>query len=373
MMIHPDPFVEAPRKPVDRYRALAAPVLSQAEAADEGHGNIFPSYVNEEKPNHLIWFLNILNLPPPSLRYSLEALAVANPGPPRFETIDECVTENQRRAAAFGLADWDGWPRCDDEEVHELQELLLECNSANWDSTYLGASVVSAVSMRELRLRLLGGVLRFALAQKVGRPAWIAASHPVWCFGLGDYYWRDVNFRVPDVFRALLQLAGITSAPGYLITYIQPVFSPVDGNFRLQFRGICAGEKLRLFRQLRDILMQPRYQVLLDAMLHDSADRMITSVTAISDIRRQITHMMPPVPTVQSRAHTNGVIPAIPEPHFSLYLAWAHLHRGYQMGVTSGTRFSACSPTYSMLRSSPIMSPQDGISFSLIGDGAEEF
>ena len=177
---------------------------------------------------------------------------------------------------------------------------------------------------------------------------------------------------MPNVFRALLQLAGITSASGYLITYIHPVFSPLDEKFTLQFRGICAGEKLRLFRQLRDILMQPRCKALVHAMLHGSADRMSTSVRAITDIRRQITHMMPPVPTVRCRAHTNGVIPAIPEPHFSLYLAWAHLHRGHPMGVTSGTRFSARSPAYTMLRCSPIMSPH-GISFSLIGDGAEEF
>jgi hypothetical protein len=372
MMIHLDPFVEIPGKLVDRNRALAVPVISQAEAANDGDDNIFPLYLKDEKPNHWIWLLNLLNLPPPSPPYSLEALAVANPGSPSFETMDECVTENQRRAAAFGLADWHEWPRCYDEEVLQLQELLFECNSADWDSTYLGASVVSAVSMRELRLRLLGGVLRFALAQKVGRPAWIAASHPAWCFGLTDYYWNDVDFRLPDLFRALLQLAGITSAPGYLITYIHPVFSPLDETFRFQFRGLCAGEKLRLFRQLRDTLMQPRCKALVHAMLHDSADRMSTSVRVISDIRRQITHMMPPVPTVQSRAHTNGVIPAVPEPHFSLYLAWAHLHRGYPMGVTSGTRFSARSPTYSMLRSSPVMSPH-GVSFSLIGDGGEEF
>ncbi len=42
------------------------------------------------------------------------------------------------------------------------------------------------------------------------------------------------------------------------------------------------------------------------------------------------------------------------------------------MGVTGGTSFSARSLTYTMLRCAPIMSPH-GISFSLIGDGADEF
>ena len=80
MRIHLDPFVEMPGKSADRNRALAISAISQAEAANDGHNNMFPLCLKDEKLNHTFWFLHLFNLPPPAAPYSLEALAVANPG-----------------------------------------------------------------------------------------------------------------------------------------------------------------------------------------------------------------------------------------------------------------------------------------------------
>src|SRR5882724_1826246 len=98
---------------------------------------------------------------------------------------------------------------------------------------------------------------------------------------------------------------------------------------RLQFRGICAGEKLGCFLNIARVVEDGRNTRLLwDYVGTGAAFGLTTTSRKVANLPLQIAAMMPNSVTQKLRIRDNFVrIGPPPEPHYSAYLTWAHLYR----------------------------------------------
>lgn len=274
---------------------------------------------------------------------------------PSFETVDACLAENRRRSSALVKAIDLRLPECS-EWIDDLNERLDECTADNWCHSYIGPSRASAISMRELRLRLLGAILKFVSEDASAEPSWISISHPDWEFGLNDAYWDEEQFHVPRIFRSLLRIGGVMTASGYLITYLHTLFNPKHKDFRLQYRGICAGDKLGELRNLTKASADPTNTRLVEDYtgLHpkSTAESLKIGIREIKNLQLEIPSMMPQMPTVCPRQRADTSSRRTPEPHRSGYLRWAHLYRFEPIVEMSGVALRC--PTANVMGALPL-------------------
>src|SRR5258708_11164990 len=201
---------------------------------------------------------NLANLPLPERDFSLDVLLEQVDGSDvrskvSFETAAWCRAEDQKRADAIKAYSRHKWPDCSEADLIYMDELLEDFAT----NDILDLSRASATCMRHLRLRFLGAILKFVASNSDLPAAWITLSHPDWWFGCDDPYWDEFQFETPRVFRSILRIGGVMTAPGFLIAYLYAQFDPTEKRYQLQFRGICGGEKLGQFVQLSKSLADP--------------------------------------------------------------------------------------------------------------------
>jgi hypothetical protein len=303
---------------------------------------------SDDGPPHILRSANAFALgmlPPPEPTYDLALLLQRNSGADSkmgraFETVEACLAENQRRSSALLKAVTLNLPECS-EEIDDLNEQLdRDFRGGNSSDPYFIPSRVSAIGMRELRLRFLGAVLKFVSANADAKASWVSMSHPDWVFGLNDHYWDEHHFPFPRLFRSLLRIGGVMTASGYLITYLHTLFDPTHRKFRLQYRGICAGEKLDQFRNLVHALADPKSARLVED--HTGLDPDYTAksikigVHSIKNLPFELPGMMPQLPTVYAAKGASASERRTPEPYHSVYLRWAHLYRDESIVEMSG-------------------------------------
>src|SRR3954454_20211852 len=114
---------------------------------------------------------------------------------------------------------------------------------------------------------------------------------------------------------------------------------PREGNFLIQFRGICGGDKLENLRRLPMSVNDPaKLPLIRDYIGWQPFGGLTVTVRWIDDMRRQISSMMPNMATTQIRVP--GREPSAgcqaPEPYHSAYLIWKYLYRHEPVVVMSG-------------------------------------
>lgn len=243
------------------------------------------------------------------------------------------------------------WPPCS-EGISNLHRLIGECSNEKWFGSALGPSRVSAVAMRELRIRFLGEILRFKEEHSHLNAAWITASQANWRFGWDDKYWDESEFPVLRIFDTILRVTGIMTAPGYLIAYLHAYYDLGMNSFQLQFRGICAGEKLSRFQEIPSAIVHPgRPLIAADCGTEVSGvSEIVTGAHNINTPEREILWLMPQTATMGSADYPVNVLQRAPEPHHCLYLRWAYLYRFQPVVVLSGVRLRAVKTSGSTFR-----------------------
>ena len=289
-------------------------------------------------------------LPSPKPEFDLELLFRPTPGKePRspqspFETLEACVAEDKRREEALQKITLDKSldSRSELDLVH-LRE-CLDCSSLH-AGRLDNISRASAFMMREIRLRFLGAILQFRSEHKNLPAAWISATHPMWRFSLHSGLQAPSESEVIRLFRSMLRIGGVMTAPGYLIAYLHTLFDPVTNGFRLESRGIAAGDKLKLFQRLSAALAEPKNTPLIADYIGKRLpfnDTIYIAVCPINHLHREILRMMPNMATVRLDPY-HKLAPAgrAPEPFHSRYLMWAHSHRREPMVVMNGVGLKA--------------------------------
>jgi hypothetical protein len=277
-----------------------------------------------------------VNLLRPDKPHDLELLLAQNgmtthPGR-QIESKEWCQREDARRAAALKKASIrSDWPDTSDPE--DRLDLLLE-EYARDDNPY-DYSPASATFMREIRLKFFGAVL--PLVERVASYdfAWVTASSASWELSMHQRYFDERFFDLPRVFRSLLRIGGVITAPGFLVMCLHAQYD-VRGHFQLQFRGVCTGEKLKRFRSLPETIADPDNAPLIRDYIGSfpPADLYIGAQVP-SDFAGEIINIMPNGVTPRLRTR-GGPHCGAPEPHHSVYLLWAHLYRSEPMIIMSG-------------------------------------
>src|SRR6266851_1143883 len=279
---------------------------------------------------------SLVNLPRPDKSHDLELLLAQNgmttqPGR-KFESKEWCQREDARRAAALKQAMVrDDWPDTSDPE--DRLDRLLE-DYAKDDNPY-DYSPASATFMREIRLNFFGAVLELVESVPSYDFAWVTASRESWQVSIHERYLDERFFDIPRIFRSLLRIGGVITAPGFLIMCLHAQYD-VRGHFQLQFRGVCTGEKLKRFRSLPETIADPENAPLIRDYIgpFPLADLYIGAQVP-SDFAEEIINIMPNgvTPRVRTRG---GPHCGAPEPHHSVYLLWAHLYRSQPIIIMSG-------------------------------------
>lgn len=199
----------------------------------------------------------------------------------------------------------------------------------------------SATSMRNLRLRFLGAVLKFAEMHEDPAAAWVTLSHRDWCFGSDDKFWHESVFDAPRVFRSILRIAGVMTAPGFLIGYLHTQFDQKTNAFYLQYRGFCGGEKLAMYRQMTGSLNDESNASLIRDYIGATprVANFVTTIHKVDDFIAQLPNLMPNGITMKrTTADATPKLSRVPEPYHSAYLIWAELYRFQPVFILSGVR-----------------------------------
>jgi hypothetical protein len=191
-------------------------------------------YSTHVRYNPSIYELSRLPMPEPRFNIASSLALVEAGGKIKrstFESVASCLAEDRRRARALEQGAWDELlERCSELRLRYLHETLSDC-STDKEWWWLNLSRASATSMRELRLRFLGAVIKFVSENEHRDSAWITVSDPSWRFSETDHFWDEWQFHVPRLFRSVLRIGAVMTAPGYLITYLHVVFDPVKEIF----------------------------------------------------------------------------------------------------------------------------------------------
>jgi len=141
----------------------------------------------------------------------------------------------------------------------------------------------------------------------------------------------------------MLRIAGVMTAPGFLITYLHAQFDPANSKFVLQFRGMAEGKKLTYFRQSPRTLMDKNNE---PSVLDHIGERpewvahIAIASYPIRNLRKEISCMMPNF--ISERGQISGKNPPahsparpIREPYGGAYLMWLDQHVHEQVVVMS--------------------------------------
>ena len=291
-------------------------------------------------------WLDAADLPEPQPQFDLARLlgrnGEAEPQPlfSAFETEEWCRTEDIRRAKAAENFDWEEWPLIfglDDVPAY-FASMLGELASPSSDSPY--TSPASAICMRKFRRKFCGMVLEFLSNQHAVNKEWVTLSPNIPRYSKDDKYWDAWHFGASRFLRAALRMAGVTTAPGFLIGYIHAVMDTELGQegFTIQLRGICGGEKLTHFRRSQDSISNPANR----PMVCDFISRFFkvqTTTHRIGDLVSELPRLMPNhVQSFVQLRHGVREVVQVPEELQIGYLVWRELHRESPLVIFSGVR-----------------------------------
>jgi len=227
----------------------------------------------------------------------------------------------------------DDWPDTS-EPLRHLDQLLEKYAKDDKPDDY---SPASATFMREVRLKFFGAVL--PLIERVSSHdfAWVTASSASWQVSTLERYFDARFFEVPRVFRSLLRIGGVMTAPGFLIMNLHAQYNVFGrfAHFQLQFRGVCAGEKLKRFRCLPETIAAQENEPLIRDYIGPCPPSLYIGAQVPIHSEQEVLNIMPNGVTSRlrrSRPASSGV----PEPHHSIYLVWAHLYRLEPRVIMSG-------------------------------------
>jgi hypothetical protein len=300
-------------------------------------------------------------LPTPDRRYRLDRILKqpvdhdAEFVPPRtFETVQWCKSEDKRRADALRAAARaelgdEVWLQMAVERDHAPDDLADDLEKHTGYIRPPLPSRASAIWTRELRLRFLGNTLQFLSEQTDPRASgWITVSRIHWDLedgvddleagiGLSEDDWDNARFDVPRQFRALMRCSGVIDAPGFLIVCLHAVFTH-HKRIRLEFRGICGGEKLQRFRQIDGFIANQANRELIEDYVGGSRfGPFIIASQVIKNLVPGLAAMMPNGVTHRIATRGNPVtFKRPPEPSYSKYITWLHLMRNTPAVIMSG-------------------------------------
>jgi hypothetical protein len=290
---------------------------------------------------------DILNhLPSPDRRYRLDQLlkqrvdhdAEFVPAG-KFETVQWCKSEDKRRASALRAVSYDApWVQMAVDRDQAPEDLADDLDKHK-GYTRPPFSRASAIWTRELRLRFLGNILQFLSERTDPRASgWITISRTHWHLGLSDADWDSVEFDVPRQFRALMRCAGVLDATGFLITCLHAGFDNHYRKMRLEFRGICGGEKLQRFREIDGFIANEANRGLLEDYIGGPGlGQFVTTSYGVKSVLPGLAAMMPN--GVACRIATRGTTLTSkrpPEPSYSHYITWLGVMRLIPIVIMSG-------------------------------------
>jgi len=241
---------------------------------------------------------------------------------PHFETVEVCQREDRRRAAAlrefdegvvsssFGDND-DDW--LFERSADELATLLDQI--ADPDRTIPAPPcLASSVYLRGRQIGVFGAALEPLAAHPELDRAWFSGSHPALSFranGRGVRVIAEARSRLHDH----LQLSGTSSAPGFLLAFLNGHLIPELEQFHLHYRGLVLGDKLTALRQpSRPTPASPS----------PARQGLAIAIHPIADMGQQLTRVMPWYLRERSTAvpANAATLVRMREPYHSMYLLW---------------------------------------------------
>jgi hypothetical protein len=280
--------------------------------------------------------LDLLRVPPDEYRLDLLLTPDTHPrtGRPRagFETVAQCPAEDASRALSLrataqaiiannnGTALAPPTPDLRSLNLDPLAALNLAYRlQAGTESGRPQPTLASSLFMRDLRLRVPGALLEFLDNYPGTDIRVVTAIHPSWCFKANQLLLVDAR-KTTNQFRTHLNRAGVTKAPGFLITCLHGEFEPFSQEFQLHFHGICAGEKLKAFNRLRNKQGYVRTPKIYRPIV----------INRIQDRPRQLSYIMQSFWPKKARVPIDGgdfyrrerTKTRIREPFQSVYLVW---------------------------------------------------
>ena len=284
-------------------------------------------------------------LPEPQPQFDLARLlppngeATLQPTSSSFETEEWCRAEDIRRAKAAEQFDWAEWPLIYGfyDVPNYFASMMEKLASSNSPSL---SSPASATCMREFRRRFCGMMLEFLNDQHVEKE-WVTLSLNNPLYLKDDRYWDGWHFDAPRFLRAALRIAGVTTAPGFLIGYLHAVIhTELSGEgFTIQLRGICGGEKLTYFRRLQETISDPANR----AIIYDfvsSVFSVLATTHQVDDLAKELPRMMPnDIRSFVQLRHGVREVVQVPEELQTAYLIWRELHQDSALVLFSGVRF----------------------------------
>ncbi len=140
-------------------------------------------------------------------------------------------------------------------------------------------------------------------------------------------HWSEVIGEARTRLHRQLEVSGAATAPGFIIGFINGHFDPRTEKFRLEYRGIAAGDKLKSLRQPQPVVPHNRPHRGLRITVHE-----------ITDLPMQISRMLPNA--VRERVPSvidGGVrVKRMRQPYDTTYLIWLAGHRLADLAAIDG-------------------------------------
>ena len=181
------------------------------------------------------------------------------------EVTARCTDEDRNRAIALRSMPLAASKEFDPRWPTTLADWL----DAGAESGCPPETLASALYAEEQRRRLMAATLELMHdgRRRFGLPdvGVIEITHPTWRLG-GSHRWDDfAKLVVVKNLRTMLDRANVTDAPGYLAVFLHGEFNPNTQEVQLRFRGVGAGRKLTLLRELqatpRTESLRPYYRI----------------------------------------------------------------------------------------------------------------
>ncbi len=242
-----------------------------------------------------------------------------------FESIEACQAEDRYWAAALSEFDCSALPSVPECEAGELAALLDSIADPN-RTTPTQSCLASSLYLRDRRIGILGATLDLVHAHPELDCAWVSAHHPCLCFDQHEN-WSGVIGEARTRLHRQLEVSGATTAPGFLIGFLNGNFDPRTEKFRLEYRGIAAGDKLKSLRQPQPVVPNRR-----------PLRGMRIDVHEITDLPMQISRMLPHSARERVPSVIDGGVPAkrMRQPYHTIYLIWLAGYRLADLTVIDG-------------------------------------
>jgi len=112
------------------------------------------------------------------------------------------------------------------------------------------ATMASSRWCRELRIRILGELLRCLAPYKDEEIYFVTLINKKWKISAGEFH-KHTACKIMESFRQHLNRSGTTKAKGILFAWLHGEYDPVSRCFRLHVHAIVQGDKIEALRTLK--------------------------------------------------------------------------------------------------------------------------